>query len=35
MTKQSSRTVGEAFSVNKHQIQKVVKLKADVLEEYS
>ena len=30
-----SRTVGEAFGVSKDQIQKLVKHKADVLEEYS
>ena len=31
----SSRTVGEAFGVSKDQIQKLVKRKTDVLEEYS
>ena len=31
----SSRTAGEAFGVNKDQIQKLVKCKAGVLEEYS
>jgi len=31
----STRTVGEAFGVSKDQIQKLVKCKADVLEEYS
>jgi len=31
----SFRTVGEAFGVNKDQIQKLVKRKAEVLEEYS
>ena len=31
----SSRTVGEAFGVSKDQIQKLVKRKAEVLEEYN
>ena len=31
----NSRTVGEGFGVSKDQIQKLVKGKADVLEEYS
>ena len=34
-TNSSSRTVREAFGVSKDQIQKLVKRKADVLEEYS
>ena len=33
--KNNSRTVGEAFGVSKDQIQKLVKRKAEVLEEYS
>ena len=33
--KTSSRTVGEAFGVNKDQIQKLNKRKVDVLQEYN
>ena len=31
----SSRKVGEAFGVSKDQIEKLVKRKAEVLDEYS